>query len=344
MDHPQIMAVEPQFRPEDYTVGWLCAIAESELTAARRMLDRRHTPPPVNLNQSDRNTYLFGEIHGHNVVITCMPPGQTGNVSAQRLVSPLQQSFPRLAIHFFVGIGGGIPRYPPPEDPFKDIHLGDVVVGWADQTGVPGIVQHDHTRERDGDQTDLLGLLDKPSLQVLNALNPIISDRVMKETKFHWNLKKLEDLEIFQHPGLDKDILFEADYLHVAVKGDDGACSQCGREHLAKRQPRNTTDPQFHQGTILSGESVINNAQKRDQLSKKYYNAKCIEMEAAGVIDDTHCLVIRGISDYADGHKPASWEYYAAATAAAFAREILSAIRPALMDKIKSERQGMQDL
>ena len=49
-------------------------------------------------------------------------------------------------------------------------------------------------------------------------------------------------------------------------------------------------------------------------------------MEAAGVMDDTRCLSIRGIAVYADSHKNGSWQNYAAGTAAAFAREFLFTI------------------
>jgi len=39
-------------------------------------------------------------------------------------------------------------------------------------------------------------------------------------------------------------------------------------------------------------------------------------MEAAGLMDEFSCLVIRGICDYADLHKNKRWQPYAAATAA----------------------------
>jgi hypothetical protein len=38
------------------------------------------------------------------------------------------------------------------------------------------------------------------------------------------------------------------------------------------------------------------------------------------------CLVIRGICDYADSHKNKRWQEYAAATAAAYAKELLNII------------------
>jgi hypothetical protein len=51
-------------------------------------------------------------------------------------------------------------------------------------------------------------------------------------------------------------------------------------------------------------------------------------MEAAGLMDNFPCLVIRGICDYADSHKNKQWQGYAAATAGAYAKELLSVIPP----------------
>jgi nucleoside phosphorylase len=52
-------------------------------------------------------------------------------------------------------------------------------------------------------------------------------------------------------------------------------------------------------------------------------------MEAAGLTDHFPCLVIRGICDYCDSHKNKNWQQYAAATAAAYAKELLQSIYPA---------------
>jgi hypothetical protein len=52
-------------------------------------------------------------------------------------------------------------------------------------------------------------------------------------------------------------------------------------------------------------------------------------MEAAGLMNNYPCLVNRGICDYADSHKNKRWQPYAAAAAAACAKEILSVIPPA---------------
>ena len=42
------------------------------------------------------------------------------------------------------------------------------------------------------------------------------------------------------------------------------------------------------------------------------------------MMDGFPCLVIRGISDYADSHKNDIWQPYAASTAAAYAKELIS--------------------
>ncbi|KAH7459481.1 hypothetical protein FOMA001_g20030 [Fusarium oxysporum f. sp. matthiolae] len=51
-------------------------------------------------------------------------------------------------------------------------------------------------------------------------------------------------------------------------------------------------------------------------------------MEAAGIATEFSCLIIRGISDYADSHKNGAWGHYAAAAAAACAKELLFILTP----------------
>ena len=312
-----------------YTVAWLCALL-SELVVATAMLDEEHDPlsPPVH----DENSYTYGSINGHNVIIACMPPGQPGKVSASKLVQPLSQSFPNLKIHLFVGIGGGVPRIPPPDDPEKDIHLGDVVIGWAEQAGVPGVVQWDLVRYREDGNTDPLGILDKPGRRLLNALGLLLRNHILGRTRFPEHLRRLQKVTGFSHPGLEHDKLFKSTYHHVG--GSD--CSSHERAQLAERPPRLNQDLIFHQGTIISGDGFMKDPQTRDKISQTYHNALCFEMEAAGVIDDKRCLVIRSIADYADSHQNRMWQNYAAATAAAFAREFLFTIPPWDVNKIES--------
>lgn len=101
----------------------------------------------------------------------------------------------------------------------------------------------------------------------------------------------------------------------------------------------------MHYGTIASGNAVIKDSITRDKLQHDF-NAICVEMEAAGVMDTAlPCLAIRGICDYADSHKNNRWQPYAAATAAAYAKELLVIIpaadirqaTPLLIDDVNSQ-------
>ena len=134
----------------------------------------------------------------------------------------------------------------------------------------------------------------------------------------------------FAHPGLNNDKLRSADCIHGIVKD----CSGC--LDLVDRPSRNNENLVFHQSTIASGNTVIKNARERDRLSKLCNNARCLEMEAAGVMNEIRPLIIRGIADYADGHKNSRWHDYAAAAAAAFAKELLYTIAPTTVEVLQS--------
>ena len=316
----------PRRSPSCYTVGWLCALPKSELPAARLMLDHEHEPAYLE-NRADKNVYEYGDLNGHNVVIACLAPGQPGNLSAQKLVRPLHESFPNMDLHLFVGIGGGVPRRPRPEDPYKDIHLGDVAISWPEQTNIPGIIHYDRVELLPNGKRGPVGSLEKTNTQLGKALALIIGDKTLGRTKYDGHLHRFNNYPAFRHPGVDRDILYEASY-HHDTKKNPLDCRGCKVEKRVERGVRPDEKMVFHEGTILSGEAVMKDPVQRDKLSRKYHNATCFEMEAAGVMEDTRCLVIKGLSDYCDSHKNESWQCYAAATAAAFAREVLCKIQP----------------
>lgn len=122
-----------QLGHHDHTVGWICALPV-ELTAAQEMLDEEHQDPP--LNHNDSNIYTLGSIADHNVVLACLPAGQTGNNSAAVVAVQMKNSFPAIRFGLMVGIGGGVPSRK------ADIRLGDVVVSQPGD-GHGGVVQYD---------------------------------------------------------------------------------------------------------------------------------------------------------------------------------------------------------
>jgi hypothetical protein len=89
---------------------------------------------------------------------------------------------------------------------------------------------------------------------------------------------------------------------------------------------------------IASGNQVIKSGWKRNQISRELGGVLCFEMEAAGLMNEFPCVVIRGICDYADAHKNKEWQEYAAAVAAAYTKELITTLPVAITkESIKNE-------
>ena len=105
---------------------------------------------------------------------------------------------------------------------------------------------------------------------------------------------------------------------------------------LVERAPCTTEEVVIHYGTIASGNQVIKDGVIRDRLTSELGSVLCFGMEAAGLMNSFPCLVIRGFCDYADSHKDKGWQPYAAATAAACAKELLSVIPESHVSETRS--------
>ncbi|KAI1276041.1 ankyrin repeat protein [Xylaria sp. FL0933] len=306
---------------DDYTVGWICALP-LEMAAAKAMLDRIYPDLPADLSMNDTNAYILGSLNGHNVVIACLPVGVYGTTSAATVATQMLASFRSIRFSLMVGIGGGVPGTK------EDIRLGDVVVS-KPTAARPGILQYDFGKRCAQDQIITTGALNKPSTMLLAAAGKVETNAILGESQIPYHISKImqKDLSsIFTHPGTDEDVLFEPTYEHV-TESVDNACNHCDPNRVIRRPPRTTLNPKVHYGLIASGNQVMRDGMTRDQLAREH-GILCFEMEAAGLMDIAQCLVIRGISDYADSHKLKRWQGYAAAAAAAYAKEILSLIPP----------------
>ncbi|EMR71916.1 putative kinesin light protein [Eutypa lata UCREL1] len=107
---------------------------------------------------------------------------------------------------------------------------------------------------------------------------------------------------------------------------DGGKFVRTDKSRAINRKPR---EMKVHYGLITSGNQVVKDATFRDNLNKDLGgNVLCVEMEAAGLMGNFPCIVIRGVCDYADSHKNKAWQEHAAAVAAAFAKELLGHVQP----------------
>jgi nucleoside phosphorylase len=300
---------------QDYKVGWICAL-KSELTAAMAMLDERHSP--LEQDPADHNTYTLGRVGQHNVVIACLPAGQTGNNSAATVAAQMRFSFREIRYCLMVGIGGGTPSAD------HDIRLGDVVVSIPGrQNG--GVVQYDFGKTMVEGRFVHTGHLSSPPTNLLTALNVLQAEHELNGSRFASYLEAMNNPKLrlkFAYPGAEHDQLFQAEYDHV---GGSASCEQCDVSKRIARPVRDDPGPVIHYGTIASGNQVMKHGGTRDRLGREL-GVLCFEMEAAGLMNEFPCVVIRGICDYADSHKNKLWQEHAAAIAAAYAKELLGSM------------------
>jgi nucleoside phosphorylase len=296
----------------DYRVGWICALP-IELAAAHEMLDEEHQDLPHN-DSNDANLYTLGRIGEHNVVIACLPAGQMGNNTAAAVAVQMKSNFTSVQFSLMVGIGGGVPSDK------ADVRLGDVVISQPDkQHG--GVVQYDFGKTIPSGFTRT-GFLNTPPTVLLNALSKLQANRIRGRSSLTKYLSPLSGLPAFALENAGPDVLFEPTYNHVG----GATCEICSEDRRVERSSRESQEIVVHCGTIASGNQVMRDGVIRDRLSSELDGILCFEMEAAGLMNSIPCLVIRGICDYADSHKNKRWQGYAAATAAACAKELLSVI------------------
>ncbi|EHK41797.1 hypothetical protein TRIATDRAFT_295612 [Trichoderma atroviride IMI 206040] len=252
---------------DDYTIGWICALP-FEYHVAREFLDEEHNGPQ-DVSPHDNNLYTLGRIGDHNIVIVAPPNGDGNGLSSTAVVIKcLLDSFFNIKVGLLVGIGGGAPSFK------HDIRLGDIVV----------VLLHTAVT----------------TLQSIRTLG----DRIHKAVDFLF-VKSPQLLRSFKRPEATSDRLYRTSVTHPAEGGAE--CSTvCGNDpsSLIKRHDQGERDngPEIHYGLIASANTPIKDASVRDTLVEKK-DVLCFETEAAGLMNDFPCLVVRGICDYSDSHK-----------------------------------------
>src|SRR4029077_12161020 len=93
-------------------------------------------------------------------------------------------------------------------------------------------------------------------------------------------------MHTFIDPGQDRDHLYQVDDNEV--------------EHPVEREQRPASNrTRVWYGPIGSGDKLVKNSRKRNELRDKY-NVIGLEMEAAGIMNCIPVGVIRGVSNYGD--------------------------------------------
>jgi nucleoside phosphorylase len=281
---------------------------------------------------------VLGQVHNHDVVIACMPAGVDGSNATAVVAVNMLRTFRGLRFGLMVGIGGGIPNL----DKGVDIRLGDIVVSQHNKTQ-GGVVQYDKGKSLEGGQFERKGSLSKPPTLLLTALTSLQAQNELYGSQISASITRMIERHPYMKengctfPGVEQDCLYCADCKTTL----DNSCDKCqdGKVH---RKERRHTGPVVHYGIIASGNQVVKDSVVRDRLRDEF-DAKCVEIEAFGLMDHFPCLVIRGVSDYADAHRNNLWQPYAATTAAAYAREFLSIVAPQAVSRVSNVSDVMSE-
>ncbi|KAL4876592.1 purine and uridine phosphorylase [Aspergillus karnatakaensis] len=302
---------------EEYTVGWICALPV-ERAAARAMLDDIHDTH-IERNPSDNNVYTLGRIGPHNIVIASLPSGVYGESPAATVAAQMLSTFQSIRVGLLVGVGGAIPSQQ------HDIRLGDVVVSRPEGT-LSGVVQFDRGKTTPDGRFVRTGSLNKPPTVLLNAMAGLEAEHEMEDSKVQEFIAEMLDRYEkmragYSYQGRSNDVLYKSEYRHEDVM-DTAFCTSCDPSEAVSRHVRQSEAPVIHYGIVASSNQVVRDSILRDRIGEEL-GAICCEMEAAGLMDNFPCIVIRGVCDYADSHKNKRWQRYAAGTAAAYAKELL---------------------
>ncbi|PKX90096.1 putative Pfs domain protein [Aspergillus novofumigatus IBT 16806] len=331
---------------DQFRIAIICALrVESE--AVEAIFDEYYDENDNGFGQdpSDENVYRNGRIGNHYVVLVYMPG--IGKCRAMTTTLHLKLSYPRIQQALVVGVCGGVPY----GNDGRDIFLGDVLVSdrlvqWDTGTLLPGAFIHKDRPEY---------VQGRPCQRMETFLAKF---KTPDETR-RWETIMAEQLETVQrsvgeegaaYPGVDQDRLYPSGHLHqhrdMRPCGKCRSCGGCEEGKICHKALISTCDelgcpdyadscrtrqhgelnstpkPALHLGPIASGDTVLMSGDARDQLAAKT-GVTGIEMEGIGLWEETSCVVIKGIADYADCHKTKEWQRYAAASAASCTKALL---------------------
>ncbi|KAK2016325.1 hypothetical protein LZ32DRAFT_645162 [Colletotrichum eremochloae] len=340
----------PSPLPEDFRIAIICALP-LEYDAVALAFDEFWNETGVQQQKNapgDYNRYKTGRIGSHSVVLLLLP--NMGKVSAARATANLISSYSGITLVILTGICGGVPSL----WAANELLLGDVVISKS-------IVQYDLGRQYPNEfamKENFEETLSRPrrDIRSLIAILETRQGRIDLQRQAGQMLMQIQqeaakygERTLYQRPPLTEDLLFEPEYLHRHRDSyncncsDSRACEtarntlceklQCDRRRVIARKRLNTEylehdaataeHPRVLVGRVGSGDTVMKSGLDRDRIAAQH-KLVAFEMEGAGVWDDEiPCIVVKGVSDYADSHKSKNWQNFAAATAASTTKALL---------------------
>lgn len=328
----------------EFEIAIICALP-TEYDAVTLLIDKFWDEDGDKYGRAigDRNTYTTGRMGSFDIVVVLL--SGTGKVSAASAASSFRSSFPNISLALLVGTCGGVPYTKDNEEVF----LGDVVIGKT-------VIQYDLGRQYSAEfvtKETLEDRLGRPGPNIRSMLTIMESNHarerlenraavLLEQLQRHASRRKMREPIKYEYPGILKDRLYRSSYVHKhQVLLPFRCCDEvpcdishtlscavlgCEDDHLVLRQRLNeqAQNLSIFIGRFGSGDKVLKSGTYRDEIAQRH-RLLAFEMEGAGIWDELPCIIVKGVSNYADGHWNAdsSWQQFAAATAAATARALI---------------------
>ncbi|KAL7912297.1 hypothetical protein GGI35DRAFT_311641 [Trichoderma velutinum] len=313
---------------------------------------------PFGRARGDLNNYTTGCMSRYNIVVMLLC--NSGKATAAGAAASLRSSYPCIELIILVGICEGVPDANGEELLLGDVVISETVIEY--DLGTQHVVKF---KKRDTLE-DRHGRANKNIRNFIANIKTELGYHRIEEkaAAFLEQIQSRTSetkIATYMYPGSANDILFKSTHYHrhynssqcvcaeynpdedfYAVCDDAGnlSCEQTGCELNAlkvrdrirqKNLLENSGDlksaqtPSIFFGCFGSGDTVFNSGAHRDSLAKTH-GIIAFEMEGAGIWDELPCIIVKGVSDYGDGHKTRSWkewQNFAAATAASVARALV---------------------
>lgn len=329
--------IDAQNRPSsrnDFTTAIVCALAE-EATPVQALFDKSFDRYSSFYGRAagDRNVYFNGLLAGHKVVLSYLP--DMGTRGAAATLASLRISYTELQLVLVVGICGGVPSGPSPKSPER--YLGDVII--ADKLFV-----YDYGKQQPGEfkHTNPFRTHNDEAKALLKSLEGEDNLAFFREQFVATVDGLLDNRGAWRPPDAKTDVVYKPSH-HHKHRGEHARGCSCFAPHAICNAAtkasceelkcagsaiiRTRVDVEAANifiGPMASADTVMKSGEDREALAKEG-EVIGFEMEGSGAWDGAvPCIIVKGITDYADSHKNKEWRLYAAATGAAAAKTFLN--------------------